>query len=116
MYFGYCAFRAFVFRRMDTISTDCESICEGDSISKYFSYNNKSKELISVPTLPGNGRMGFGLAATDDDKIIGVGGHNFDYESMSNVTMLDTQAEKFEWQNLPDMPSKVLCSRKEISQ
>ncbi len=81
-----------------------------------YSYNNKSKELISIPTLPGNGRMGFGLAATDDDKIIGVGGHNFDYESMSNVTMLDTQAEKFEWQNLPDMTSKVLYSRKEISQ
>lgn len=76
-----------------------------------YSYNNKSKELISVPPLPGNGRMGFGLAATDDDKIIGVGGHNFNYETMTNVTMLDTQADTFKWQNLPDMPSRVFVFR-----
>ncbi|UJR20959.1 hypothetical protein I4U23_024066 [Adineta vaga] len=52
--------------------------------------------------------MGFGLAATDDNKIIIVGGHNFDFESMSNVTMLDTQAEEFKWQNLPDMPNGTI--------
>ncbi|CAF0998050.1 unnamed protein product [Adineta steineri] len=68
----------------------------------YF-YNNTSKELISIPPLPGNGRMGFGLAATDDNKIIVAGGHNFDYEPMSNVTMLDTQTNNFKWENLPDM-------------
>ncbi len=72
-----------------------------------YSYNNESKELIPIPPLLENGRMGFGLAATDDDKIIGVRGHNFNYESMTNVTMLDTQAEKFKWQNLPDMPSRI---------
>lgn len=52
--------------------------------------------------------MGFGLAATDDDKIIGVGGHNFNYQTMTNVTMLDTQAEEFKWQDLPAMPSRIL--------
>ncbi|CAF4426900.1 unnamed protein product, partial [Adineta steineri] len=58
-------------------------------MSLVYSYNNISKELISIPPLPGNGRMGFGLAATDDNKIIVAGGHNFDYEPMLNVIMLD---------------------------
>ncbi|CAF3406885.1 unnamed protein product [Rotaria sp. Silwood1] len=49
--------------------------------------------------------MGFGLAATDDSKIISVGGHNFNYETMSNVNMLDTKLDKFEWRNLPYMPN-----------
>jgi hypothetical protein len=52
--------------------------------------------------------MGFGLAATDDEKIIGVGGHDFNYEAIPSVTILDTHAEKLQWKNLPDMPSKVL--------
>ena len=64
--------------------------------------------MLPIPALPGHGRMGFGLAATDDDKIIVVGGHNFDFEPMSNVTMLDTQAEVLQWQDLPDMPSKLI--------
>jgi hypothetical protein len=44
------------------------------SLSKLliYSYNNESKELIPIPPLPGNGRMGFRLATTDGDKIIGV--------------------------------------------
>lgn len=70
------------------------------------SYDNNTKELVAIPPLPGNARMGFGLAATNDNKIIIVGGHNFDFESMSDVIMLDTQAEVLKWQNLPDMPSK----------
>lgn len=50
--------------------------------------------------------MSFGLAATDDDRIIGVGGHNFTYDTMTKVHMLDTRAKKFKWQSLPDMPSR----------
>ena len=50
--------------------------------------------------------MGFGLAATDDDRIVCVGGHNFNYETLSNVTILDTKAEKYEWETQPDMPSE----------
>lgn len=76
-----------------------------------YSYNNNTKELIMLPPLPGNGRMGFGLAATDDNMIISVGGHDFNYETISSVNMLDTQTDKFEWQKLPDMPSKVLPSQ-----
>ncbi|CAF0988230.1 unnamed protein product [Rotaria sp. Silwood1] len=68
-------------------------------------YSNNTKELIELPPIPGNGRMGFGLAATDDSKIISVGGHNFNYETMSNVNMLDTKLDKFEWRNLPYMPN-----------
>ncbi len=81
-----------------------------------YSYDNQSKELIPIPPLPGNGRMGFGLAATDDDRIIGVGGHDFSYETMTNVAILDTRAEKFQWQNLPDMPSRrfLRCENKSI--
>lgn len=60
-----------------------------------------------MPPLPGNGRMGFGLAATDDEKIIGVGGHNFNYETSSNVAILDTLMDKLVWRNLPNMPSKI---------
>ncbi|CAF1020068.1 unnamed protein product [Rotaria sordida] len=75
-------------------------------IPKYdYIYNNNSKELISIPPVPGNGCMGFGLAATDDDKIIVVGGHNLNYETMSNVTILDSKTDKLEWKNLPNMPN-----------
>ena len=63
--------------------------------------------MVPIPALPGHGRMGFGLATTDDDKIIVAGGHNFDFESMSNVAMLDTQAKVLQWQDLPNMPSKL---------
>lgn len=70
------------------------------------SYDEGSKEFSRIPTVPGNGRMGFGLAATDDDAIIVVGGHNFDYQTMRNVTMLDTQTEAMKWVDLPDMPSR----------
>lgn len=70
------------------------------------SYDNESKKLITIPPIPGNGRMGFGLAATEDSKIISVGGHDFDFESVPNVSMLDTQAETLQWQKLPDMPSE----------
>lgn len=66
-------------------------------------------ELIPIPPLPGNARMGFGLGATDDDKIIAVGGHNFNYQTMTSVAMLDTQAEELKWQHLPDMPSSHCC-------
>jgi hypothetical protein len=52
--------------------------------------------------------MGFGLAATDDDEIIAAGGHDFNYETMVDINILDTHADKLEWKNLPDMPSKVL--------
>ena len=52
--------------------------------------------------------MGFGLAATDDDKIISVGGHNFNYETMTNVTMLETQMDTYQWQSLPDMPGMIV--------
>lgn len=55
--------------------------------------------------------MSFGLAATDDDRIIGVGGHNFTYDTMTKVHILDTHAEKFQWQSLPDMPSRQSCFR-----
>jgi hypothetical protein len=51
--------------------------------------------------------MGFGLATTDDDQIIAVGGHDFSYETMTNVAILDTRTENFQWKNLPDMPSKT---------
>lgn len=70
------------------------------------SYKDENKELIPIPPLPGKGRMSFGLAATDDDRIIGVGGHNFTYDTMTKVHILDTNAQKFQWQSLPDMPSK----------
>jgi hypothetical protein len=43
--------------------------------------------------------MGFGLAATDDDQIIAVGGHD--------VAILDIRTENFQWKNLSDMPSKT---------
>ena len=56
--------------------------------------------------------MGFGLAATEDDRIIGVGGHDFSYETMTNVAILDTRAESFQWNNLPDMPSKTFSRYK----
>jgi hypothetical protein len=78
-----------------------------------YSYDNDSKELIPVPPLPGEGRMGFGLAATDDNKIISVGGHNFNFECMATVSMLDTRAETWQWQNLPDMPSKLTLFRRQ---
>jgi len=71
------------------------------------SYDNTSKELVRIPTVPGYGRMGFGLASTEDDKIIIVGGHNFDYETMQNVTMLDTQVQDLKWEDLPSMPSII---------
>lgn len=71
------------------------------------SYDNKNKELTSIPPLPGEGRIGFGLAATDNDQIISVGGHNFQYQTMSTVTMLDTNADKFVWEKLPDMPGEL---------
>ena len=85
-------------------------MCKLTIIESFFgstSYVKDTKELIPLPPLPGDGRMGFGLAATDDGKLIAVGGHNFNYQTMSNVTMLDTQADKLEWQNLPDMPSTI---------
>ncbi len=46
--------------------------------------------------------MDFGLTATDDDKSIDVGRQNFNYE-----TMFDIRTEKFKWQNLPNIPSRV---------
>ena len=78
----------------------------------FFSYNNQSKELVSIPPIPGNGRIGFGLAATDEEQIIGVGGHDFNYQTMTNVAMLDTQTEKMKWEDLPDMPSRSLMGGK----
>lgn len=73
----------------------------------FFSYDTKTDELIEIPPLPGNGRMGFGLAATETDQIIGVGGHNFDYETLTSVNLLDVNSEKLQWKNLPDMPSTL---------
>lgn len=72
-----------------------------------FSYDAKNHELMEIPPLPGNGRMGFGLAATENDEIIAVGGHNFDYETLTSVNLLDINDEKLEWKNLPDMPSTL---------
>ena len=70
------------------------------------SYDNRSKKLLAIPPLSNDGRMGFGLAATEDDRIVCVGGHNFNYETLSSVTILDTKAEKYEWKTQPDMPSE----------
>lgn len=71
------------------------------------SYDNTSKELVRIPTVSGRGRMGFGLAASDDEKIIVVGGHNFDYETMQNVSMLDIHAGNLKWEDLPSMPGRI---------
>ena len=60
---------------------------------------------MEIPPLPGNGRMGFGLAATENDEIIGVGGHDFDYQTLTAVNLLDVNSVQLEWKNLPEMPS-----------